>query len=95
MAVRPQIGKAGGQEYPVLRSIQTFLRQMTCIPQDEQAAVKTDVDAAMSVISGQVPRLNLNFRVPFVPAGCRCSLAWSGERAIERPWGKRAFRCGR
>lgn len=28
MAVKPQIGEAGGQEYPVLRSIQTFLRQM-------------------------------------------------------------------
>src|SRR5436190_2682229 len=28
MPVKPQIGEAGGQEYPVLRSIQTFLRQM-------------------------------------------------------------------
>lgn len=28
MAIKPDIGSAGGQEYPVLRSIQTFLRQM-------------------------------------------------------------------
>lgn len=28
MAINPNIGEAGGQEYPVLRSIQTFLRQM-------------------------------------------------------------------
>ena len=28
MAVRPNIGEKGGQEYPVLRSIQTFLNQM-------------------------------------------------------------------
>ena len=28
MAVKPEVGAAGGQKYPVLRSIQTFLRQM-------------------------------------------------------------------
>lgn len=28
MAVKPNIGEKGGQEYPVLRSIQTFLNQM-------------------------------------------------------------------
>jgi hypothetical protein len=51
------------------------VQRMGCKPKDDQAAVIAAVDVAMSFITEQVPRLIVNFRVPFLQA---LAVIWPG-----------------
>src|SRR5437868_5779108 len=79
MAVKPDIGSAGGQVYPVLRSIQTFLSQMaeggarpapTVLKELLQNADDAGATEMSIVLDERKPRAGLceDFALLFAPA---------------------------